>query len=128
METNGIQKITAYIKNDKIQKYLILIGTLILSFCIVFSGAMPKKYRLNLGDISEYDITAPREVENEVKTRENRELAYKNELPDMKEDKITSIEIVSNIDEFLTIIKNERASKKPDLQKVMVKLEQDNLL
>lgn len=128
MDTNRIQRITACIKNDKIQKYLILIVTLILSFCIVFNGAMPKKYKLNLGDISEYDITAPREVENAVKTKENRELAYKNELPDMKEDKVTSIEIVSNIDEFLTIIKNERSSKKPNLQKVMQELEQYNLL
>lgn len=127
METSKTQKIKEIVTNDKIQKYTILIVTLLMSFCIVFSGAMPKKYRLNLGDISEYDITAPREVQNRVKTRENQQKAYENELPDMKEDKITSIEVISNIDEFLTIIKNERSMSRPNLNNVVKELNDNNL-
>ena len=103
-----IHKIMVYTKKQTIQKYIILVSTLLISFCIIFSGAMPKKYKVSLGDVSEYDITAPCEIQNSVKTKENRENAYNSELPDMKEDKATSIEVIRKIDEFLTIIKNEK--------------------
>ena len=128
MDTSKIQKMQEKLKSDKIQKCMILIITLIMSFCIVLSGAMPKKYRLNLGDISEYDITAPREIQNRIKTRENQENAYEQELPDMKEDTATTIEVISNVDEFFSIIKNERNKSRPSLQNVIKELKDNNLL
>lgn len=127
MEKSTIHKIKACAKNQTIQKYAVVLFTLFVSFCIVFSGAMPKKYKVNLGDVSEYDITAPREIQNSVKTKENRELAYKKELPDMKEDTATSIEVIRKIDEFLTIIKNERNLSKPNLERVLGKLKRSNV-
>ena len=128
METSKIQRIKEVLKSNRIQKSMILIITLVMSFCIVFSGAMPKKYKLNLGDVSEYDITAPREIQNRVKTRENQENAYEQELPDMKEDTATTIEVISSIDDFLSIIKNERSTTRPSLTRVVKELQDNKLL
>ena len=73
MGTKLIHKIKIAMQDEKNQKHMIVIVTVILAFSIVFSGLLPKKYKLNVGDISQYDITAPREVKNEIKTKENQE-------------------------------------------------------
>lgn len=122
-----IHRIMVYTKKQTIQKYIILVSTLLISFCIIFSGAMPKKYKVSLGDVSEYDITAPCEMQNSVKTKENRENAYNSELPDMKEDKATSIEVIRKIDEFLTIIKNEKNEVRPSSKRLFSKLNKNDV-
>ena len=122
MGTRLIHKIRIYMQEEKKQKNIIVFMTVMLVFGIVFNGLLPKKYKLNLGDISQYDITAPREVKNIIKTKENQELAYQNESLDVKEDAATSIEVISNIDSFLTIIRNERGLPRPQFERVVNKL------
>ena len=51
------------IRNNAFQKWFIGSVTFLLAFLIVLSGATPKVYQLNLGDKSDYDITAPKEVQ-----------------------------------------------------------------
>lgn len=128
MGTRLIRKIKIYMQNEKNQKNIIVCVIVLLSFGIVFSGLLPKKYKLNLGDISQYDITAPREVKNVIKTKENQELAYQNEPLDVKEDATTSIEVISSIDNFLTTIKNERSLAKPNIERVIEKLVNNNVM
>lgn len=46
----------------------LFITWLVLSALVAYEAA-PKKYKLSIGDISQYDITAPRDIENKLKTR-----------------------------------------------------------
>ena len=55
-------------KADCAAYYLLALSTM------VAYEATPKKYKLTVGSVSQYDINAPRDIENTLKTRENAEL------------------------------------------------------
>lgn len=65
-KTNSrLKKIT---RNFAFQRAFLVIITVLISFILIQTGALPKKYRLSVGDVSTYDITAPRDLVNEVLT------------------------------------------------------------
>ncbi|MFZ5989012.1 MAG: HD family phosphohydrolase [Bacillota bacterium] len=97
-----------YFKDKHIQRILIAALTIILAFIIVLNGATPKKYRLKLGEKSQFDITASREITNTVKTQQNAIKAAKEVPPDMKEIRNASIEVLSSVDSFLSLIESVR--------------------
>lgn len=109
----GIQN---FIKNVTFQKSLIGIITVLVAFFIIQNGAAPKKYKLNLGDKSPYDIAAPRDVENKLKTEQNRKAAADAVQPEMKEISTASIEVLNNADEFVSTIEEARASIEENLK------------
>ena len=60
-------------ENVSFQRLIALVVTFVALVAMVAYEAAPKKYKLSVGDISQYDINAPRDIENTLKTRENAE-------------------------------------------------------
>ncbi|MBU3181581.1 HD family phosphohydrolase [Clostridium psychrophilum] len=67
-----MKNIKGLMKLDKAKPFLIFIVTAIIIYSILVTALVPKKYTLNVGDIANADIKAPREVENEMSTENNR--------------------------------------------------------
>jgi len=59
-------------KLNKAKPYLVFIVTAVIMYSILVTALVPKRYTLNIGDIANVDIKAPREVENELSTESNR--------------------------------------------------------
>lgn len=105
---NGkIKKIT---KNFMVQRTFLLIITVLIAFVIIQTGAQPKKYKLYAGDVSTYDINAPRDLINEVLTDKNRILAVENFEPVTKEDTKAFVDVIYKKDDFFNAISTARTS------------------
>lgn len=102
-----IKKIT---KNFTFQRVFLIIITVLIAFVIIETGAQPVKYKLNAGDVSTYDITAPRDLVNEVLTEENRYKADKNVEPVTKEDTKAFVQVIYKKDDFFKAVSTARAS------------------
>lgn len=98
-----------YFKDKHLQRVFIVTATVILAFLIVLNGATPKRYRLTLGEKSNYDIHAPRDIVNTVKTEENARKAAAEITPDMKEIRNASIEVINSVVSLKSLI--EKAQK-----------------
>ncbi|MEN8907393.1 MAG: HDIG domain-containing metalloprotein [Clostridiales bacterium] len=94
------------LKNTKIQKIFLLTITIIISFSIIHSGAIPKRYNLVENEVSEYDINAPRDIENEYLTKLNAIDASDKVLPVL--EKTETNEILKNFNVFFDDVVNER--------------------
>ena len=110
---SGIKKT---LKSSLFQRIVIVILTVLAAFVIVENGAAPKKYRLTLGDKSPYDITAPRDVENKVKTEQNRKASASAVKPVMKEISAAPLEVLSSAVDFSTMVDNARKSVDKSIQ------------
>ncbi|HOM01440.1 MAG TPA: HDIG domain-containing protein [Acetivibrio sp.] len=99
---NGNKK--AFYKNKRIQRFFIAAVTIILAFLIVLNGATPRKYRVSVGAISEYDILSPRDIVNTVKTEENARKAASEVLPVMKDIPNAPIEVINIVDKLFFLI------------------------
>lgn len=66
-------KINRVLRNMSFQRLLAVVFTWLVLSAVVASEATPKKYKLAEGDISQYDINAPRDIENTIMTRQNAE-------------------------------------------------------
>ncbi|NLU51859.1 MAG: HDIG domain-containing protein [Clostridiaceae bacterium] len=67
------KRIKKYIKSDSFQRVIIVVVTwLVLSTLLAYETA-PKKYKLKVGDVSQFDIQAPSDLKNTLKTRQNAE-------------------------------------------------------
>ena len=64
-------KLFKLIKRKSFQRLLSIGITLLALSAVVAYGAAPVKYKLNVGDISQYDIQAPRDINNTLKTKQN---------------------------------------------------------
>jgi len=73
-----MKNISELMKINKAKPYLIFIVTALIVYSILVTALVPKKYTLNVGDIAKVDIKAPREVENEISTENNRTRAVEN--------------------------------------------------
>ena len=67
-----MKNISELMKINKAKPYLIFIITAVIMYSILVTALVPKKYTLSVGDIPKVDIKAPREVENQVSTENNR--------------------------------------------------------
>ena len=70
---NADVKFHKVIKSSSFQRITSLILTWLILSTVVSYEAAPKKYKLEVGDVSTYDIQAPRDIENTAKTSENAE-------------------------------------------------------
>ncbi len=100
--------VKAYLKNKAFHRIIIGIVTLLVAFVIIVDGASPKKYKLSLNEESKYDITAPWDIENTVKTRENREKAADEVPPVMVKDVKVSADILNNWVDFVLAVEKSR--------------------
>ncbi|MBU3189700.1 HD family phosphohydrolase [Clostridium bowmanii] len=94
---------------NKVKPYLIFIATVIIMYSILVTALVPKKYTINVGDIARIDIKAPREVENEVATENNRTKAV--ELVGKKTIKVSvNKDAVENISKLFSAVAKLNAS------------------
>ncbi len=70
---NADIKFYKVIKSTSFQRILTLVLTWLAISTVVSYEAAPKKYKLEEGEISQYDIQAPRDIENTIKTKQNAE-------------------------------------------------------
>ena len=103
-------KIKRITKNFTVQRTFLLIITVLISFIIIETGAQPVKYKLNAGDVSTYDITAPRDLINEVLTEENRVLAVEAVEPGTKTDTKAFGEVIYKNEDFFKAVTTARIS------------------
>jgi putative nucleotidyltransferase with HDIG domain len=66
-------KLHRYIKSSSFQRILAAIVTVLILSIVVSYEAAPKKYKLEVGTISQFDINAPRDIENKAMTLKNAE-------------------------------------------------------
>ena len=103
-------------KSNTFFKISIVIVTVAIAFAIIYNGAVPKKYKITLNEVSKYDITTPRDIENKVKTLQNREAAS-NAVPSVtREISKASIEVINSADEFINTIETARKDVEKSLQ------------
>lgn len=113
-KSNGrLKKIT---KNFAFQRAFLAIITVLIAFFIIQTGAIPKKYRLSVGDVSTYDITAPRDLVNEVLTEKNRISARDNVEPVNREDTKAFVEVIYKKDDFFRAVSSARESIEKNLR------------
>lgn len=63
-----------FLRNVSFQRLIAMLITFLALVSMVAYEATPKKYKLSVGSISQYDINAPRDIENTLKTRQNAEM------------------------------------------------------
>lgn len=103
-------KMIRYIGNKAFQKVLISIATIAISYVIIVNGALPKTYKLELGEKSTYDIIAPRDIENTVLTVKLAEQAAKAVPPVIVPLDDVAIDTVSKVAELSNEINAARQS------------------
>lgn len=113
---NGRRYIKSYFKNKAFQRVLIGLVTIFAAFVIIENGAVPKKYRLSLGERSDYDISAPRDIENIYLTTQLAEEAAAAVPPVMTRLESVPIDIINLAGEFINTIENSRQTVNKNLQ------------
>lgn len=116
-EKNYTQRyLKTYLKSKSFQRGLIGILTLIIAFAIIENGAAPKKYKLALGEKSSYDITAPRDIENRLRTEEMADEAAKSIPSVMIRLDNVAIDILKLTDDFFSTVEEARKSVEKSLK------------
>jgi len=105
-----------FFRSKTFQSLLVGIIFIILAFGIIQSGAAPKKYDLKLWDKSPYDIVAPRDIENTIKTEENAREAADNVTPVMKNLDNVPMDVLYSASNFLSKIVEIRDGISKSLQ------------
>ncbi|MGH4118878.1 HD family phosphohydrolase [Clostridium sp.] len=99
-----MKDIRGFIKIKKAKPYLIFIITAMVMFSILVTALVPKKYTLNVGDIAKVDIKAPREVENEVGTKKNRDDAVQGVGKRTTKIQVNK-QVIADIDELFSAVR-----------------------
>jgi putative nucleotidyltransferase with HDIG domain len=63
-------KIKRVFRRSGVRRGLFFAAAIAAVFLAVLHGATPERYKLSIGDISAYDITAPRDIVNVIRTEE----------------------------------------------------------
>ncbi|WP_369461532.1 hypothetical protein [Thermoclostridium stercorarium] len=110
------QKIGQVLKNNTFQRILIGAVSLVLVFIMISEGAAPRKYKLTLGMASGFDIRAPRDIENTMKTEELALERVKEIPPVIKELELANTQMLGNIYEFFDSLDNLRSKIIPVME------------
>jgi hypothetical protein len=97
--------------NNTFHKFAIALIVLVASLIVVVNGAEPKKYQLNEGDKSNYTITAPREIMDKTKTKENQEAAAARVTPKYTRDESAVNKAFEIIDNTVERVQETNAEK-----------------
>ncbi|MDI9461378.1 MAG: HD family phosphohydrolase [Saccharofermentanales bacterium] len=93
------------------KKRLTLI-TLLLTVAIftlsIYIGSQPEKYNLSIGDVSDYDIVAPRAIADSVETQKRAAQAQADIQTVMMRSEQTSSAVISDVTRFLDIVQERR--------------------
>lgn len=102
------RKALSGLKNKAFQRFIIGLVTVAAAVIIVENGAAPKKYRLEAGESSKYDITAPRDIVNVLLTEKLAEEAAAGVPPVMMRLDDVPIDIINAVNECLDLIGSTR--------------------
>lgn len=102
------RKVLPRLRNRAIQRTLAALITVIIAVFIVENGAAPKKFRLEVGESSKYDITAPRDIVNVLLTEKLAKEAAEKVPPVMERLDDVPIDIINSANEFINQIKAAR--------------------
>lgn len=133
------KKFKKYLHNDTFQRILIGVITILVAFILVETGAAPIKYKISAGAASVYDINAPRDIENKLKTEQNARAAAAAVKPVMKENSSASAEVYKSMDDFIALVEEARKSvlkkmeesgigKKEEAYKQRLETEQESVM
>lgn len=115
-EKNNTRKnIKRYITNKTVHRVLVGLITLLISLVIIINGSTPEKFKLNINDVSKYNINATREIEDKSVTLKNAQNASAAISAAMIEIKGVSIDVINTADTFVTYIENYRKSVEKSL-------------
>ena len=98
--------------SSRLRVVLVFLVSLVLVAIVlaaVYTGSIPEKYMLRPGDVSPYDIVAPRSIRDQVETerRATRAAAEVGEVI-LRSDEIVN-RVDQRLDRFFELIRNERA-------------------
>ena len=86
--------------------------TLLLTVAIftfsIYIGSQPEKYNLNIGDVSDYDIVAPRAIADSIETQKRAAQAQADIQTVMMRSEQTSSAVISDVTRFLDIVQERR--------------------
>lgn len=113
-------KLKSFFRNKTFQQALIAITTIMIAALIIENGAAPKKYKLVEGEKSNFDITAPRDIENKLLTEKLAIEAANNVKPVMMRLEDVPIDIINSANEFVDKVKSARQGVERNLQELGV--------
>lgn len=109
-------KIGQVVQNDIFQRVLIGVISLLAAFVMISDGAAQKRYKLTLGTASGYDIQAPRDIENTMKTRELAEEKVKELSPVIREIELANTKMLGNFYDFFDSLQHYRSIIIPKIE------------
>lgn len=107
-----------FFSNEKIKKVSIFITTFIILFVVCSTGIIPKKYKLNVGDVAPADIKAPRDFIDETATRNKIDKAIINVPLQYKKDVSIQSSNIEKINQYLTKVKEIKGLNIDEKEKV----------
>ncbi|EMS72216.1 HD family phosphohydrolase [Ruminiclostridium cellobioparum] len=119
-------KLNKLARNNNVQRMFLVLITVLIAFIIIETGAQPTKYKLSVGDVSRYDIPAPRDIVNEVLTEQNRLAAMENVEPVTKEDTKAFVEVIYKKDDFFKAVAGARSSVEKYLKDMGISSRDEN--
>lgn len=102
--------------NDIFQRVIIGVLSLLAVFVMISGGAAPKRYKLTLGAPSGFDISAPRDIENTMKTEELAMERVKEVPPVIRELEAANTRMLSSVYDFFDTLDSLRAKLVPMLE------------
>ena len=102
--------------NEFFQRVIIGVISLLAVFVMISGGAAPKRYKLTLGAPSGFDISAPRDIENTMKTEELAMERVKEVPPVIRELETANTKMLSSVYDFFDTLDVLRAKLVPMLE------------
>lgn len=122
------RKFKSYFKNKTFQRVLIAVVSIVIAVLIIENGAVPKKFKLVLGERSNFDISAPRDIENTILTQSLAQQAADSVSPVMMRLESIPIDIINSANEFTNKVRDARLSVERNLQELGVTKKDANYL
>ena len=91
-------------KTNKILTMAILLLMIIVFTMSIYFGSMPENYDLNVGDISDYDINAPRAIADKIETQKRAAQAQAEIQTVMMRSEQASTAAISNVNRFVEMV------------------------
>ncbi|NLO38077.1 MAG: HDIG domain-containing protein [Ruminiclostridium sp.] len=102
--------------NDNFQRVTIGVLSLLAVFIMIANGAAPKRYKLNMGAPSGFDINAPRDIENTIKTEELAVERVEEVPPVIRELEAANTRMLSSVYDFFDTLDALRTKLIPILE------------
>lgn len=103
-------------QNDSFQRVIIGVVSLLAVFAMISGGAAPKRYKLTLGAPSGFDINAPRDIENTMKTEELALERVKELSPVIRELEKANTQMLNGVYDFFDTLDALRTKLVPILE------------